>query len=167
MKHAAIYIAARQHQADGLAAHLFPLFQGGCQRRGAGAFGDVMGVGEIMTHRSFNLGFAYSDNALCVAVDDCNSICIRNAARQSIGHGVGTVGRNGLALRERQRITGRVLRHDANDFSGQPQRFPRSDTAADAGAKADRARAALWLAVDDSGELSPVDDAVVETRRSA
>ena len=36
-----------------------------------------------------------------------------------------------------------------------------------AGAKADRARAALWLAVDDSGELSPVDDGVVETRRSA
>jgi len=36
-----------------------------------------------------------------------------------------------------------------------------------AGAKADRARAALWLAVDDSGELSPVDDGVAETRRSA
>ena len=29
------------------------------------------------------------------------------------------------------------------------------------------ASTALWLAVDDSGELSPVDDGVAETRRSA
>ena len=34
------------------------------------------------------------------------------------------------------------------------------------GAKADRARAALWLAVDDSGELTPPETGA-ETRRSA
>ena len=34
------------------------------------------------------------------------------------------------------------------------------------GVKADRARAALWLAVDDSGELTPIEEAP-ETRRSA
>lgn len=34
------------------------------------------------------------------------------------------------------------------------------------GVKADRARAALWLAVDDSGELTPVEEPP-ETRRSA
>ena len=35
------------------------------------------------------------------------------------------------------------------------------------GAKADRARAALWLAVDDSGELTPPAVSAHDDRRSA
>src|SRR5712671_2739346 len=55
VKQIEIDIAAAQDEADPLAADFLLFLQGGGERRGAGAFGEVMRIGPIGPHRRANL----------------------------------------------------------------------------------------------------------------
>ena len=66
-EHLAVDVAAADREADRPAAPALALLQRGGERGGAGAFGDVVGVGEDRAHRVGDLVVGHRDDVVDLA----------------------------------------------------------------------------------------------------
>ena len=116
----AVDIAAGQDDRDPLAGETPALLQGGGQRRGAGALGDIVRVGEEDAHRPPDLRLRHGDDARRAGADDGERRLVRHADGEPVGDRVGRIGADRPAGGDGERIGRRVGGDDADDLGGLP-----------------------------------------------